>query len=337
MGSKDETAEDIKLPDFLVRDKEINKPHKQIGGSSLSGYAGFLKENNIGKYTVVRPLITKTKLEIQEYMDNNNLWYAIDKSNLKDVYTRNRYRKYILPKLKDENKNVHLKFLKFSEKLNELSNFLEKYTDDVYRSIIKEKKINIKALLKEDKVVIDNILSRYLYNFYKNNIYMINDVNIDAIYKCIINKRSNVIIDLPGNYKFIKSYSFGYILRDDTKEAYKYKINDEVHINGYGVIKRLSSSNETDNNIIYLDSAEISLPLFVRSRKVGDKMLVKNMHFEKRVKNIFIDCKIPLDIRDNYPIVVDSLDNILWIPGLKKSQFDRKNSTKYDIILKYER
>ena len=308
-----------------------------VRGSSLSGYAGFLKENNIGKYTVVRPLITKTKLEIQEYMDNNNLWYAIDKSNLKDVYTRNRYRKYILPKLKDENKNVHLKFLKFSEKLNELSNFLEKYTDDVYRSIIKEKKINIKALLKEDKVVIDNILSRYLYNFYKNNIYMINDVNIDAIYKCIINKRSNVIIDLPGNYKFIKSYSFGYILRDDTKEAYKYKINDEVHINGYGVIKRLSSSNETDNNIIYLDSAEISLPLFVRSRKVGDKMLVKNMHFEKRVKNIFIDCKIPLDIRDNYPIVVDSLDNILWIPGLKKSQFDRKNSTKYDIILKYER
>ena len=37
-----------------------------------------------------------------------------------------------------------------------------------------------------------------------------------------------------------------------------------------------------------------------------------------------------------YPIVVDSNDNILWIPGLKKSQFDRKNSIKYDIILKYE-
>ena len=56
----------------------------------------------------------------------------------------------------------------------------------------------------------------------------------------------------------------------------------------------------------------------------------------KKVKNIFIDCKIPIELRDTYPIVVDSNDNILWIPGLKKSQFDRKNSTKYDIILKYE-
>ena len=30
--------EDIKLPDFLVRDREQNRPHKQIGGSSISSY-----------------------------------------------------------------------------------------------------------------------------------------------------------------------------------------------------------------------------------------------------------------------------------------------------------
>ena len=65
-------------------------------------------------------------------------------------------------------------------------------------------------------------------------------------------------------------------------------------------------------------------------------MHVKNMKELKKVKNIFIDCKIPIESRDMYPIVVDSNDNILWIPGLKKSQFDRKNSIKYDIILKYE-
>ena len=61
------------------------------------------------------------------------------------------------------------------------------------------------------------------------------------------------------------------------------------------------------------------------------------MNEEKKIKNIFIDCKIPLDKRDNYPIVVDSNDEIVWLPGLKKSKFDRKNSEKYDIILKYER
>lgn len=308
-----------------------------VRGSSISGYAGFLRENTFDNYTVIRPLITKTKLEISNYMDDNNLWYAIDKSNLKDVYTRNRYRKYILPKLKDENKNVHLKFLKFSERISEISNFLEKYTEKKYNELIVSEKIKIPELLKEDKVVIDNILSRYLYHFYKNRIHLISDVNIDSIYKCIINKKSNLSIDLPGNFKFIKSYKMGYIIRDDTKETYKYKIENTVYIDGYGAIKKLNTSKETDNNIIYLDSSEVKLPLYVRCRKSGDRMHVKNMSVKKRVKNIFIDCKVPTYMRDNYPIVVDSLDNILWIPGLKKSQFDRKNSTKYDIILKYER
>ncbi len=307
-----------------------------VRGSSLSGYSGFIKENDMGSYKIVRPLITKTKLEIQNYMDSNNLWYAIDKSNLKDVYTRNRYRKYILPKLKDENQNVHLKFVKFSEKINEVSNFLEKYVNKTYDVVVKDEKINIKLLLKEDKIVIDNIVSKYLYSFYKNDIHLINDINIETIYTCISNKKSNVSIDLPGRYKFIKSYNLGYIITDENKAFYKYIIEDTTNIKGYGVIKKIESSNETDNNILYLDSSEISLPLYVRCRKIGDKMHVKNMKELKKVKNIFIDCKIPIESRDMYPIVVDSNDNILWIPGLKKSQFDRKNSIKYDIILKYE-
>ena len=63
-------------------------------------------------------------------------------------------------------------------------------------------------------------------------------------------------------------------------------------------------------------------------------MYLKNCG-KKKIKDIFIECKIPIDQRDNYPIVVDSDDNIIWVPGLKKSKFDRKNSLKYDIILKY--
>ena len=79
------------------------------------------------------------------------------------------------------------------------------------------------------------------------------------------------------------------------------------------------------------------MPLYVRNRIIGDKMVIKNMDNEKKVKNIFIDSKVPIDKRDNYPIVVDSNDIIVWLPGLKKSKFDRKKSGKYDIILKYEK
>ena len=308
-----------------------------VRGSTVSGYAGFNRETILDKYTIIRPLITLTKKEIEDYMDENKLWYAVDKSNMKDVYTRNRYRKYILPKLKEENRNAHKKFLRFSEKINEISNFFDKYLDIQYKKIVNKSVIDLRDLLKEDKVVIESIISKYLYQIYKDSIYMIADKNIDTLYNCITNNKSNVVIDIPGNYKFIKSYSNAYIIKNELKENYKYEIKNSVFINGYGTIKKINECDETDNYVTYLDSKEIKLPIYVRNRISGDKMVIKNMSVAKKIKNIYIDSKISIDKRDNYPIVVDSNGEIIWLPGLKKSKFDRKNSGKYDIILKYER
>ena len=55
----------------------------------------------------------------------------------------------------------------------------------------------------------------------------------------------------------------------------------------------------------------------------------------EKVKDIFIDAKIPLHDRDTWPIVVDSCDNIIWIPGIKKSKFTKSKTEKCDIILRY--
>ena len=121
------------------------------------------------------------------------------------------------------------------------------------------------------------------------------------------------------------------------KENYKYEIKNSVFINGYGNIKKVDECTDSDNFVTYLDSSEIKLPIYVRNRINGDKMVIKNMDVAKKIKNIFIDSKVPIDKRDNYPIVVDASDEIIWLPGIKKSKFDRKNSGKYDIILKYER
>lgn len=308
-----------------------------VRGSSLSGYAGFNRETIMDNYTIVRPLITLTKDEIEIYMNDNNLWYAVDKSNAKDVYTRNRYRKYILPKLKEENRNVHKKFLNFSNKINDVSNFFENYVNKKYEKVLKNDKLDIKKILEEERIVIDRILSKYLFSIYKDTIYLIGDKNIDELYKCITNKKSNVVVDIPGNYRFIKSYNEAYIVRNDKKESYKYEIKNSVYINGYGKIKVLEKSDETDNYVTYLNSDDIKMPLYVRNRVSGDKMVVKNMDNEKKIKTIFIDSKVPIDKRDNYPIVVDSNDVVVWLPGLKKSKFDRKKSGKYDIILKYEK
>ena len=64
-------------------------------------------------------------------------------------------------------------------------------------------------------------------------------------------------------------------------------------------------------------------------------MYVKGMNGSKKVKDIFIDKKIKLETRDSWPIVLDSKGNIVWIPGIKKSKYDKKKVDSYDIVLKY--
>ena len=88
-------------------------------------------------------------------------------------------------------------------------------------------------------------------------------------------------------------------------------------------------------NNIRLNSNELKLPLYVRNKKDGDKIKVKGLSGTKKVKDIFIDEKVSPSKRQNFPILVDSDDKILWLPGLKKSKFDKQKDENYDIIIKY--
>ena len=64
-------------------------------------------------------------------------------------------------------------------------------------------------------------------------------------------------------------------------------------------------------------------------------MEVKGLNGSKKISDIFIDKKIKANERDIWPVVLDSENNVVWLPGLKKSKYDRKNTEEYDIILRY--
>ncbi len=91
----------------------------------------------------------------------------------------------------------------------------------------------------------------------------------------------------------------------------------------------------TNNNVTHLNSETLSLPLYVRNYHQGDKMTIKNMQGHKKISDIFIDEKIDSSDRDSYPVVVDSKEEVIWLPGIKKSAYDSKKTGKYDIILEY--
>ena len=117
-----------------------------VRGSTLKGYSGFDKVVDNGTYKIVRPLVFLTKDYIKEYDDENNIPYVIDKSNFKEKYTRNRYRLKILPFLKEEDKNVHEKFIKFSETLEEYDRFINNEIKRSIDKVYKDNKINLKNI-----------------------------------------------------------------------------------------------------------------------------------------------------------------------------------------------
>ena len=67
----------------------------------------------------------------------------------------------------------------------------------------------------------------------------------------------------------------------------------------------------------YFNSSQFTLPLFVRTRKEGDRIIIKGMDQHKRVSRVFIDDKIPLNQRDEWPILVDSNDEVVSILGVR--------------------
>ena len=111
-----------------------------VRGSTLKGYSGFEKIVDYGSFKLVRPLVYITKADALDYDIKNGIPYVIDKSNFKSKYTRNRYRMKVLPFLKEEDSNVHEKFIKFSETLLEYDSFINKEINKILKKVYKDEK-----------------------------------------------------------------------------------------------------------------------------------------------------------------------------------------------------
>ncbi len=308
-----------------------------VRGSTLKGYSGFSRIVDKGNYKIVRPLLTLTKAEIEEFCKKNKIKYCIDKSNFDLKYTRNRYRHEILPFLKNENPNVHKKFIKFSEILLENSNYINKEVDKVFNKVFQNGILDIEKFVVLDKIIQTNIIYTILEKIYGDDLLIIGDAHVDLLFNLINSNRSNSIVHLPNNVIAIKAYNELYFKYDEEEyEDYEIEINDLVNLPNGKIIEKIEDDiNDNSNNIIRLNSKDINLPLYVRNKKEGDKIEVKGLNGSKKISDIFIDKKIKTSDRHLWPVVLDSSDTVVWIPGLKKSKLDKKNSEEYDIILKY--
>lgn len=308
-----------------------------VRGSTLKGYSGFNQVVTKETYKIVRPLIYVTKDNILDYNQENNIPYVTDQSNFKDKYTRNRYRKTILPFLKQEDTNVHEKFIKFSNTLNAYDEYIERQLKRTVRLVINNKTINILEFLKQDELIQNKIIYHILGDIYNDDLMLINDNHVKIITDLIKSKKANSTIYLPLNMKAVKNYNYLTIEKDiEGVTSYELELIDFAYLPNGKTIEIVEQCDTNGNDVCRLDSREINFPLYIRTRKFGDRISLKGTNGHKKLKDIFIDEKIPINQRDKWPIVVDAKDEVIWIPGIKKSKIIKQKNEKHDIIIKYK-
>ena len=305
-------------------------------GSNLKGYIGFKEEGSWEGIKILRPLINKTKQELEEYDVKNNVPYRIDKTNYSSDYTRNRYRNDILPLLKKEDNNIHLKYLKLSNEMNKYYEFVKSEAMTNKKQVLdNDGNIIVSKLLKLPSLIKETIISELIVDYQLSDYLPISDSLFNEMFKTLESKKTNVTIKLPNGYIFGKEYDkLVFKKMTSSVENIDSIFDKEYSDNNFTIY--VTDEFDASNYSIALLSDEVSLPLRVRNRKDGDYIEVLNLGGKKKVKDIFIDCKVPIGKRNSYPIIVDDNDNIIWLPGLKKSKFAKSKNEKYDIILKCE-
>lgn len=298
-------------------------------GSNLSGYIGIKEISQNENYKTLRPLLSVTKDEIINYLKENNVPYRLDKTNQELKHTRNRYRHAVLPFLKKENPKVHEKYLKFSKELIEYDNFVNTYIND--NKFIVDNSIVINKILGQTDFIKRKCLELLVKDIQSKDYFDISDEQMNNLMK--LYNQSNKSIDLNNNYIGINGYGKIFIKKKENKVLNEIIFDKDTLLEDF-ILYYNSPDGDNSNSCIYLDINEISLPLKIRSILPGDKIKVKNLNGSKKISDIFIDSKVPKDKRSTYPILVDSQNTVLWVPNLKKSQFSKDKSQKYDIIIR---
>ncbi|MDZ4975889.1 tRNA lysidine(34) synthetase TilS, partial [Clostridium perfringens] len=126
------------------------------------------------------------------------------------------------------------------------------------------------------------------------------------------------------------------LINKDKLDKYSFDYNNcKVH---FEVIKDKNNIEFSNNVLIkYFDYDNIKEGLVIRKRKNGDKITPLGMKGNKKLKDIFIDLKVPVELRDQIPILCFD-DEIAWIVGYKVSdKFKITNETEKIIKITFTR
>ncbi len=261
---------------------------------------------------IIRPLITIKKSELVSALDSAGISYVTDSSNLSCDYSRNYIRNEVMPILAELSNDPEKMIARFSDNLRLDDDFLMSMAKDFLES---NPKASNQALLQLHPAIFSRVIklmassvsagvsSKIIEDIFANlsndnfTYSVIGGVFSCERGECKICKEDNVTFDycvyLVKDVNFIKELNVEAIVSD--------RIFDETYLNVY------KKSIQAD-----VSSAIINGKAYFRPKKDGDSIFYGGM--THKLKKLFNDRKIPLNLRKKLPVLCDD-KGVVWVPG----------------------
>lgn len=290
-----------------------------LTGRSIDHSLAICEEIEMAGLTIYRPLLNSLKAELEEYAKEKNLHYYVDATNFDTDYTRNNIRHNIVPLLNDINSGSFDNLINFANYYQNINNNLKKAilsNKDNYIFSRDEDKI---SLVKDKFLELNEEEMYFLLKDIITNELGVFDVKQKAIFDVVssLKKNSgNKSYDLKNNLKIISQYETLYIHKIE-KKCYNDKIEiiiDKICENSvyeFYQNKFIISTDAKDSEIGFNKS---ELPLLITTKKEGDR--VRRGKINKKLSRIFIDEKVPKELRDTLPVIRNNKGEVLGVLGI---------------------
>ncbi|MGL4991948.1 MAG: tRNA lysidine(34) synthetase TilS [Sarcina sp.] len=303
-------------------------------GTGLEGLVGI---KPVRDEIYIRPILSLTREEIENYCEINNLNPRIDKTNLEDIYSRNKIRLKAIPFIKENfNTDIIGTLNRLSHSASIDASFINEMVDKSYLIYCKEdnSKIVIKSnAFSENEAILTRVIRRALMNVANvhNNFELKHIYDIIRLKQGITGKKISLTNNISAfnNYGDIIISTNDYMKEDNTNQLIKLNIDDlikrekiEIDFNVYKLKLEIVNNNGkldfSKQNEKYFSFEAINT-ITIRKRKNGDKLTPFGFRGTKKLKDILISYKIPVTQRDNIPII-DFDGEIAWVVGVRSSE-----------------
>lgn len=309
-----------------------------VKGSGSLGLSGIPYKRRLGDKWVIRPLLDVKRVDIEKYLKRHKIPSRLDASNLKTLYLRNKIRHILIPLLEKEfNRKIKENLNLIARSLSDEFNYLNTTARRLYKRFAVETmtaiEIDIKKLSRQH-IALQRLIVREIICRLKGDLRRINYKHWQEV-ESMLYDVDKLNVDLPGGLKVIKKHNrLIFSKRGVTKERKsQFKKTIKLNVPGEVIVPELNikaraeivkyipkfKKGKSTKGLEYINGDLIKSPLEIRTWREGDRMKPLGMKFYKKLHDIFVDEKVPREIRDRIPLILSG-GKILWLVGVKLSE-----------------